>query len=116
VDIASEGNNVMSSNIEIICEWLRHPDNAETFRAGDLVMWANDRPTGEALSLKREFETKDAIITELVGALEGAQKTLSMMFEPNAINSTTVVTAYSNCVAAENKCRTAITKAREHMK
>ncbi|WP_417825357.1 hypothetical protein [Thalassospira povalilytica] len=57
-------------DIDIVCDWLREPDNAVTFTTNDMVMWANERPTGEALAAKKQIEAQSTLITELVGALE----------------------------------------------
>ncbi|WP_417834713.1 hypothetical protein [Thalassospira xiamenensis] len=103
----------MSSNIEIICEWIRHPDNAETFTAGDLVMWANDRPTGEALSLKREFETKDALISEMVGALEESEEYFDQRSDADMDQDGYIPNEEMKILTV---VRTALTKAREQVK
>tara|TARA_R110000787_G_scaffold240243_1_gene346477 strand:- start:7815 stop:8270 length:456 start_codon:yes stop_codon:yes gene_type:complete len=116
---ALEGYSVMRPDIESVYDWIREPDNADTFTANDFVIWANNRPTGEVLSAKFEIksqadliENQAALISELVGALEGAQKALAMMVDDDAIKSTTVAIAYANCRASELECRKAITKAK----
>ena len=66
----------------------------------------------DGFDMSEELSARDAIIAELVGALESAQKTLSMMVDDSTIKSTTVATAYANCRASEIECRKALTKAK----
>ena len=65
------------------------------------------------LSADEKLQAQSTLITELVGALENAQKTLAMMVDDDAIKSTTVATAYAKCRESEFECRSILTKAKD---
>lgn len=95
----------------ITCMTIHHECSA----LGGSQLWAegeNDEECIAAWNVRHET-AQATLITELVGALENAQRTLAMMVDEDAIKSTTVVIAYANCRAAELECRTALTKAKD---
>ena len=109
----------MRADIESVYDWIREPDNAESFSYGELLEWVEKRPISLVLSAKHEIkslaselETQASLITELVEALENAQKTLEMMIDDDAIESTTVATAYAKCRESELECRSILAKAK----
>lgn len=59
-----------------------------------------------------DFQTMQDTITELVGALEDAQKALAMVVDDDAIRKNNVAAAFAQCRASEQECRAALTKAK----
>lgn len=85
------------------CRYEDEHDGFENFSA-DSDHW---------LVIAEMLETKVTLITELVGALEGAQKALAMMVDDDAIRKNNVAVAFAQCRASEQECRAAITKAKD---
>jgi uncharacterized membrane-anchored protein YjiN (DUF445 family) len=59
-----------TQNLKRVYDWMRIPDNAEEFTQKDLIEWTNDRPIVTLLNAQMDCERQDALISELVAALE----------------------------------------------
>lgn len=95
----------------ITCKTIHHECSA----LGGSRLWAegeNDEECIAAWNVRHETD-QATLITELVGALENAQKALAMMVDADAIRNNNVATAFAQCRASEQKCRAALTKAKE---
>lgn len=66
----------------------------------------------EAISGSPEYVRAD-IVERMAEALRECQSALSSLTAPKAIETTTVATAWANCVAAEAEARSALNSYRE---
>lgn len=91
----AEGGHKPEQSVSVL-SWLREPDHAEKFSISDMVDWINRRPVDD--------------LGRIISALRECQRTLAMMVEPTAIQTTSSMQAWTAAVAAADRARMALTK------